>query len=206
MNSLGLKGLFMNLQNSGSSIFSNRIFVTTTFGVVNAFTWYLIAWGILVQTIEKNLMISTTEIAVIWTVHFVAVITAFFIGATISSRLENQETFSALWITSGVLASLLPLVLDPNFGNIVVQALLWAIVFGFGMPSQMASYSELTNTDNRGKLGGIVYFAINIGLVFFGILFPQLGSIRSQTLVLAIWRGVGLTSFLLFQNKKNKER
>ena len=196
----------MNLQNSRSSIFSSRIFITTTFGVVNAFTWYLIAWGILVQTIENNVKISPAEISVIWTVHFVAVIVAFFIGATISSRLENRKTFSALWIISWVIASLFPLILDPYFGSIVVQALLWAIVFGLGMPSQLASYSELTNTNNRGKLGGIVYFAINIGLVFFGILFPQLGSIRLQTLVLAIWRGVGLTSFFLFQNKENQRK
>jgi MFS family permease len=101
----------------------------------------------------------------------------------------------------GIGSSLLPILLgDLTMTNASILSLLLGISFGLGMPSCMAYFADFTSIENRGRLGGIAFSIIGLGIFLFTI---TLGTLEAtgQVISSAIWRGLGLALFLLFGPK-----
>jgi len=194
-----------NLHNTGSEGYNatrKELFVVSTL-VFNAFTWYWVAFRIL-DDITKNLNASSEELLVVWGLHFVAMAVSVFAGAVTSAAMANRTTFLRVWMLFGIGSSLLPIFLgDFTLTNTLASALFFAISFGLGMPSCMAYFADFASVQNRGRLGGIVYATIGIGVFLFAITLGTL-DVRSQALSSAIWRGLGLFLFLLWRPQQQK--
>jgi len=176
-------------------------FLTTLLVVVNAFTWYLVAFQVLVHTLD-TIGLTPYEITVIWTVHFSAIACAALVGATLPNKLISRDKFLSLWMFLGVVSSLVPMIIGACFTCWAVISFLWAVAFGLGMPSCMGYYADFTVIENRGRLGALIFFAINIGLFLLGTILMPLASLAEQLIVLTIWRGLGLASFLVLKPTK----
>jgi len=177
------------------------VFLRTILIVVNAFTWYLIAFELLISMLD---IAGTTsfETLLIWAVHFIGVTCSALIGAILSHKLINRDDFLSLWMFLGVASSLTPIILEAHPVYLGIISFLWAVSFGLGMPSCMGYYADSTALENRGRLGGLIYFAISISLFLLGITLISFTSFVAQVAVLTIWRGVGLAAFIVFTPEK----
>lgn len=174
-------------------------FVVTMF-VFNAFSWYWVTFYILSEFLGK-LKVSNMEILMMWAIHFIAMAASAFSGAVVSHRIIDRITFLRIWMLLGIASSLLPILLvDLTITNASILSLLLAISFGLGMPSCMAYFADSTLTENRGRLGGITYSIIGIGVFLFTITLGTL-DVAGQALSSTIWRGLGLAFFLLWGPK-----
>ncbi|UCE44323.1 MAG: MFS transporter [Candidatus Bathyarchaeota archaeon] len=175
------------------------LFVVAIF-VFNAFSWYWIIFYILSEFFE-NMNVSNSEILTIWVIHFAAMAVSAFSGAVVSGRIVDRVTFLRVWMVLGVCSSLLPILLgDLTITNASILSLLLAISFGLGMPSCMAYFADFTSVENRGRLGGITFSIIGIGIFLFTITLGPLET-TGQVISSAIWRGLGLALFLLLGPK-----
>lgn len=171
-------------------------FVVATL-VFNAFSWYWVIFYILSEFLE-NLSVPYAQILTIWTIHFAAMTISAFSGAVLSNRIVNRITLLRVWMLLGIGSSLLPILLgDLDLTSASFLSLFLGISFGLGMPSCMAYFADFVSIENRGRLGGITFCIIGIGIFLFTVTLGPL-DVASQVLSSAVWRGIGLTLFLLW--------
>lgn len=176
-------------------------FVTILLIILNAFTWYLVAFEVLANSIDTT-NIAIHEITVIWAVHFGGLTCAGLVGATLSNRLVSRNNLLALWMSLGVASSLVPITIGTTCTiSIMAFSLLLGVTFGLGMPSCMGYYADLTTIEKRGRFGGVIYFAIGIGRSLLWTTLIPFTHLAVQLLILAIWRGFGLVIFLVLTPK-----
>lgn len=169
--------------------------------ILNAFTWYFVAFEILVHMLDTA-NITPNEILMIWTIHFGGVTCAVLVGATLSNRFISRNNLLSLWMFLGVVFSLVPTVIGTTlYVSIAAISLLFGVAFGLGMPSCMAYYADFTAIDKRGRVGGIIYFAIGIGTFLLLVVLLPSTRLVEQLMILAIWRGFGLATFLILGQK-----
>jgi len=170
------------LHNSGSEAYTatkKDLFVVSAL-VFNAFTWYWVVFYIL-DDVMKNLNASSIELLTVWGLHFTAMAVSAFGGAVISNTKIDRTRFLRVWMVLGVGSSLLPIL----FGSFTITNTFSASV------------------KNRGRLGGVVYAAIGIGVFLFTFVLDAL-DVWSQALSSVIWRGLGLFLFLLLEPQLQK--
>lgn len=168
--------------------------------VFNAFTWYS---GVLVvlSHIVDSISMTAFQITVFWVIHFLSVSCAALVGAKIVNQLVSRKIFVSLWMLLGVLSSLTPIVVGTTSSMFLATIfVLLGVAFGLGMPSCLAYYAESTVVEKRGRLGGLIFFAVSIGLFLVAVAMPVFGLVE-QILILSIWRGFGLIAFLIPKRK-----
>jgi len=176
-------------------------FVTILLIILNAFTWYLVAFEVLAYLINTSSM-TTHEITVIWAIHFGGLTCAALVGATLSNRLVSRNNLLALWMSLGLVSSLVPMIIGTTCTiSIVAFSLLLGVAFGLGMPSCMGYYADFTRIEKRGRFGGVIYFAIGIGTSLLWTTLIPFVYLAEQLLILTIWRGFGLAIFLVLRPK-----
>ncbi|MCK4481894.1 hypothetical protein KAU55_01615 [Candidatus Bathyarchaeota archaeon] len=174
--------------------------------VLNAFTWYLVAFEVLTHMLEA-VNINPEEIVIIWTIHFGAISCAALIGATVSDRLISRNNLLALWMSLGVVSSFVPAVIGTaSSTSIAVFSFLLGVAFGLGMPSCMGYFADFTAIEKRGRSGGVIYFAICVGAFLLWTTLIPLTRLVEQLVILAIWRGFGLATFLILKSEKKYEK
>ena len=126
---------------------------------------------------------------------YLATLVSMLIGPVIAEKFDRMR-FIRFWIILGIISSLFPLVL-PTFGELEVAMLLifWGFAFGIGFPSCLALIPLLTSVEKRGRTGGTIFLVTYIVLFLLIIIVPL--DIFSISLMLALWRGLGLGIFLL---------
>jgi len=176
-------------------------FLTILFTILNAFTWYLVAFEVLAHILD-TISITPHEITLIWTIHFGGVTCAALVGATLSNQLVSRNKLLSLWMSLGVVSSLVPMVIGTTCTlSIMIFSLLLGVAFGLGMPSCMGYFADFTVVEKRGRFGGIIYFAIGVGTFLLGTTLIPLTRLAEQLIILAIWRGFGLATFLVLKSK-----
>ena len=170
----------------------------------NAFTWYS---GVLVALAHMLDSISTTTSygAVFWVVHFLAICFAALVGSSFPNQLVGRRIFVSLWMLLGVLSSLAPIIVGTSSISVALFFVLLGVAFGLGMPSCLAFYADSTVIEKRGRLAGVIFFAVSIGLFLFAIIMPLFRLIE-QMLILGAWRGVGLIGFLASKERNGDEK
>jgi hypothetical protein len=179
---------------------SRREFLTIFVLIVNAFTWYFVVFGVL-KEILNSVDMMPYEIAMVWSVHFIGVAGATLLGAILPNRVISRNNLLTVWMLFGVISSIIPVFVGTtHIVSISVISFIFGVSFGFGMPSCMGYYSDSTVTENRGRLGGFVYFGMGVGLFLLRMI--AMPSLIVELTVLTIWRGFGLTAFLFLKPRK----
>jgi len=169
----------------------------------NAFTWFYMTLPI----IDGFLSVLSTTSAnfIIWVAYYMAIIGSGIVGSILSSKISRLHLLY-LWIISGVFtSSLLALLSNFTTTQFLILCVLLGVSFGLGMPSCLAYFVDSTIVENRGRISGIILLTTNLCAPFFAILFSMF-SLRVNSLILAIWRGLGLMIFFLSPEEKNASR
>jgi MFS family permease len=165
--------------------------------VANAFIWYLLAFNFI-----KDL--AGSEILLIIGINTGAIALSGLLGTFVVDKFRNRRLFFYLWLSVGVVISVVPLAINSiSVTNIAIIALIFGLYFGIGMPATMGYHSGFTNIEGRAKIGGITFLVI--GATFAIIDFVALNSILELCIVLATVRVVGLIVFHLVQVKEEQK-
>lgn len=163
--------------------------------ILNSVTWfYMIVYITGLTTPELIPFASSLR----W-LFYLAVAVSMLIGPIIAERF-NKIRFLLFWVFLGVISSLL-LMGSPTFSESGVAMLMvfLGFAFGIGFPSSLALIPTLTRVEGRGRVSGVIFcvtYAIS-PLFLFAIV--QL-DIFFTSLMLAVWRILGLGVFLLHVN------
>jgi MFS family permease len=163
--------------------------------VADAFIWYLYSGRLLIDVVGAGISGSVQGVNVLGTVF------AALLGATLSSRLKGRIMFLRYWMLAGIFLSLIPIVVDiTGAAASMVFFAAMGVYFGLGMPVCLAYFAASTETVNRSRIGGLVFFLTFLGVFIIGIL--QITNLAANALILAICK---LAGFLLIFTLKPKE-
>jgi MFS family permease len=171
---------------------NRREFFIVFFLLFNAFTWWYMTL-ILLATIAGGF--ETSQQTLVWTTYYFTVIGSSILGSTISTRIE-KISFFRFWIVLGTVISLFPVFFNGIvFLNALFISFLWAFSFGVGIPSCISYFADSTVTENRGRVGGVTFLAINLSVPILAILLGFFGLLIGS-IVSVLWRGLGATILL----------
>jgi len=172
---------------------TRRNFFTVFILVLNIFVWLDMSI-IALNSILSNPNFVASERATIWTFYYIAAIGSSLLGAVLAPKIGRLR-FLYLWMILGVASSLMLAIfsVDTITESIGVSFLL-AVSFGLGMPSCMSYFSDCTSVENRGRLSGIIYFAIFLS-IFVSTMYRLSLNLTWQSITSAIWRASGLILF-----------
>jgi MFS family permease len=170
--------------------------------VASAFVWYFLAYN-LITSLEESLEISPTSFEHLLIVGSgtVGIAVSALFGSLAINRFWKRDRFLPFWMLAGVFLSFIPLCVSPSStGNLIAISTIFGCYFGLGMPSTMGFFASSTDTENRGRTGGIAFLAI--GLSFFVLGNLGVGSVITATIVLATIRLTGLVSSFLLRSEE----
>jgi len=164
--------------------------------LLNTFAWYYITL-IVINGFLKSFNLTGAEALTIWVTYYVAVVASSVVGSILSSI--RRLTFIYAWMILGTASSLL--VALPNLAPQVWSFAL-GVSLGVGMPACLGYFADHSTVENRGRIGGIIFFTFYLSVAFFGIAFT-LFDLTVGSILFAIWRGAGLLLFILLKPKEN---
>jgi len=165
-----------------------RVFIL----LFNAFTWYFMT----LKVIEILLKSPTyMQILVVSAVYHIAIIGSSVIGSILSDKTKRLN-FLYFWMILGTSVSFLPVFLNEiTITHVLSIYFLWGVSFGLGMPSCLAYFADHTVVENRGRVGGVLFS--------FVMLLSGISGLIINSVILAIWRGLGLIIFFLLKPKED---
>ncbi|NWF87747.1 hypothetical protein HXY32_08085 [Candidatus Bathyarchaeota archaeon] len=120
---------------------------------------------------------------------------SIIVSAILASFLLNylhKKRFLLLWILAGVVSSSASvLLINSSLGIKLLIAAFMGSSLGIGMPTLLTYFTEITPTENRGKIGGATFFATVMSAIFF-IMFFQGLDLTLNAVALTGWRGWSL--------------
>jgi MFS family permease len=168
--------------------------------VANAFVWYMLAFNTLKMLLDQA-NASTPETILVIGVNTAAIAISAVIGSLFSVVLRKKGYLLSIWLLSGVIVSLLPLILNlSSLTSLVLISAVFGAYFGIGMPATMGYYSTATKVENRGRFAGLTFFVIGIIFSITGVLIFD--SILLSCLILTLVRVMGFVVFLSYQRTK----
>jgi len=176
-----------------------KVFLKSSFLLLNTLTWLIV-----IRSVATKLMESFTHIAI--NTFYLGVIISMVIGGFLSEKMKESRLLS-LWLTFGIFASLLPLLMWIIKSIIIVFTVNFSLGFSFGLgiPSCLSHFTENTTYKNRAGMAGLIFLLSSLCapiLLFF---------IESNLLVAILlsffWRLTSiavLPSFVIVENRKAK--
>jgi hypothetical protein len=189
--------LELKLKNKLAKI-TNRT-TLNVFLVASIFIWYYIAFKF-IQTGQ-----SGDNLLLIIGSNAGAVAASALIASVSLKNFKNTDLFFNLWISAGVLISLIPLILNtPDFNSMLFFAVLFGFYFGFGMPKTLGHYAASMEVGKRARISGLTFliFALLSAILSLFVL----ESIILTSLMLSAIRLVGLLSFRTLGRKEELSR
>jgi len=172
---------------------TRKEFFTVFILLFNAFTWWYMTLTIVDIIAQNNL--------VVWAVYYTTVIASGLIGSILSYKIRRLD-FLYFWMLLGMAVSSLPALLGniERVSTLTVSFLLGAS-FGLGIPSCVSYFADFTLVENRGRLGGVMYFTIAVSLPFF-ITLLRVSNLATGSIISSTWRGLGLVIFFSLKPKE----
>lgn len=176
-----------------TTMISRRDFSIVFTLLFNALTWFYMT----MSTIDS--VVKDTRVApAVWTMYYIATFSSGIVGSAFSNKIERIN-FLYFWMTLGVVSPLsLALAKDLSIVNLSVSSLLLGISLGLGMPSALSYFADSTLIENRGRIGSFIFLAANLSVVPMAIFVTGL-SLMTNSLILIVWRSLGLITFALLK-------
>ncbi len=161
--------------------------------VANAFVWYLSGFSYLQDA--TKLHFGGNSLLLILVITFASLVLSALIISSLTNKFKSRRIFLRYWVLAGALLSFLFAVVNfANFASLLFLAIIIGVYFGTGMPICMGYFAKTTASQNRAKLGGIVFLLFGLGYGLSSII----GSHETFLLAayLGVWQIVGLISIL----------
>ena len=171
--------------------FKNRIldkrFFPALVLVFNSLVWNILSYSLLSSYVNHDLSILGS--------YFVGVAFAAILGASLFRR--SREVGLSLWmLLSAAMTALLPLVASNSISISIFITILFGVSTGIGLPSSLGYFADVTNVENRGTLGGIIWGAVGFGVLTLALSVASLDTTETFG-ALALWRFFGFVAFFL---------
>jgi len=177
-------------------------FLSLAILVSGGLIWFSISSTVL-EEITSHL--SYNENLLILIISAASTAMAAVIGAFLPRGSANLR-FLKIWMASGAVASIIPLIIDvESFLGVIFVTILWGATLGIGMPASMEYLTKATVIENRGRVGALAYFATFAGIFVSGMVLGPL-DYRTQLGVLGILKFAGLIVFLLLNPSERPAR
>ncbi|XES78124.1 MAG: MFS transporter [Candidatus Bathyarchaeia archaeon] len=168
----------------------------STLLVANAFVWGFYSFRFLNLVTAASNLSNALEFTVRG-LNFFGIVVAAIFGVYLVYHIKKRVVFLKSWMLTGIVLSLVPTVLDVS--GFVTSAVFFTLVglyFGFGMPVAFAYFAASTQTNNRSRLGGIIFFASFFCVFLLGAL--GITDITLNAFLLAAWQSIGfiITTFV----------
>jgi MFS family permease len=164
----------------------------------NSLTWITLTYAMFNSSIS-NLHVSTIETLVLFAAYYAGVAGSSILGSIICPRARKISFL--LWILAGAVVSTLLTTITTNSTSVnILISLFLGISVGFGLPSCLAYFADVTFVENRGIHGGITWSAVGFGTLLLALFISALNSVLAF-LALAVWRGLGLIAFFFTRSK-----
>jgi len=174
-----------------------RNFITVFILVLNVFVWLDMSIMTL-RSILSNPNIAAAERTVVWAIYYTTMIGSSVIGAVLAPKIRRLR-FLYFWMVLGVASSLMPALFSVDtITESLGASFLLAISFGLGTPSCLSYFADSTSVENRGRLSGITFFAMQLSIFVSAMYLPRLDQ-TLQSIACAIWRASGLILFFLLK-------
>jgi len=188
-----------------TSALFQREFLSVFIVVVNVLSWYFPLY-ILFESVLGEFQMGSTLLLVAFGVQFAAAICSAIIGTALVKRFPSRDAYLSVWMFVGIIASVLLVTLETfNVTYILLVSFLVGFSLGLGFPSCLAYFGDYSNVENRGRLAGITIFASNLCVLVIGIVL-SFSTLVVGALILAVWRGLGLSLFLLTKSKQEHHK
>jgi MFS family permease len=182
-----------------SAQISRKGFFTVFVLLFNTFTWLYMT----VLTID-SLVRAFNVPPLVWAVFYSSMTLSGVAGSILSNKIKRLS-FLYSWMALGVITSLsLAFIKDVSVFSVSLFCFLLGTGVGLGMPSSLSFFADNTIIENRGRIGGIIFSVTNLGALPLAVPFMTL-NFTLNSLILALWRGLGLVLFLTLKpNEKNE--
>jgi MFS family permease len=175
--------------------------ISSLFIVANSISWFLLTLVLIINILygANTDHFLFENIATISASYFGGLILSSIIGGTVLAKILQKKSFFLIWNLMGVFSSLLFYFFysPTNLTALSILSLILSFSAGLGIPTCLALFAAQSKTKTRGRLGAVVFFAIQSLAAL--ILLPLDGeAIAFQFLILAVWRLMGLGGFLFY--------
>ena len=169
----------------------------------NAFSWYLMSYLIIGEVVKSFGEASTLSFIFRFAYLFSVVVSAIF-ASFLASNINKVRLFF-FWTLSGIMASFLLFTLFsvPFIAQLLITIFL-GVSLGIGMPFLLSFFAKSTVIENRGKIGGLVFFATIVSASLFKMILSSLGQ-NLAILALAGWRGWSFLALYFAPRHVSKE-
>jgi MFS family permease len=166
--------------------------LVSIFLLVNAFVWYSYTIVVLQESIDALNLAFLPNMAV-WSTHFSALIISALLGVYLTKKLGGRTRFLAIWVLTGVLASIAPFALSTSgiFGAVSL-GLIFGFSLGFGVPNCMGYFTSQVPPENRGRIGGVIILLTGLGTA--GLDLIGINGLVELTVTLIVWRTIALAA------------
>jgi len=173
---------------------TRKNFLAALILLFNVFTWLEMTIVILNNALT-SLSVNNAEASLVWALYYGTVIGSSLSSPIFTSRIRRLR-FLYFWMILGMISSLLPALFTVDtMAKSLGLSFLLALSLGLGLPQCISYFADSTSVENRGRLSGIVYLAINIGAFISGLSLRAL-DLPMASIASATWRGLGLIIFL----------
>lgn len=176
---------------------TTRNALTNILLVTNAFIWYYYALYIL-QDIVREMSPDYFTNVLIWSIHFSGIIFSALVGASLVEKIGGRVYFLIIWMILGIVSPLTLILMNSAYAlSVLALSFILGASLGLGMPNCMGYYTDCTNIETRGCLGGIIIFVSSLG--FFLLDMAAMENLLTRAFVLSFWRLGGLVTFLIIK-------
>ncbi|MEM2103687.1 MAG: hypothetical protein QW717_02200 [Candidatus Bathyarchaeia archaeon] len=176
----------------------------TVFLLINSLSAYFMERRHISTVLETFSTMPTYSIT-IFGIHDLLIIGSGWTGAWLYTKIK-RNTILYLWMILGTISSALvyfiPRLLFMSYIQFV--SFFWGVAFGFGMPSCLAYFGELTKPEKRGTIAGLIFFIASAASPL--LLMVLAVSFEMSALVCLFWKTAGLILLLLLKSELNEKK
>jgi MFS family permease len=172
--------------------------------IVNVFVWYTYASAVVRDIVDRTMLLYGEKLA-FYILMFFGSVFSILAGTSLANKFSSRKRFFLVWTLIGIFSSFTLIILEtPTIVNVLIVTLFVSISFGLGLPISIACFADITKEENRARFGSIAILFMFLGTFAFGFIMST--DLFLNSVVIAVWRCLGLIGISLSENLDNLER
>ena len=170
--------------------------------LVISLTWYSIVILVMKNSLQE-LGIEYIGRITVYGVYTISLILTSVVCCFIVDK-RDKLNFAFSWMILALIGSFIFLLFSETIQTLILYALLGGISLGMGLPIHLGTFAEETSIENRGRVGGLVYFTLSIFLPFLGVL-VEIVNLKFFSIFSIFWIGIWLLIIITWLRTENTE-